>query len=279
MPTPPAVTTHLGEEHDAHEYVALHHGELNTQATETVLLIHGAFGDRSSWDLVTPHLSEYHLLVPDLPSHGIAHHVAPFSVGDSARLLRELIVQRAHGGIAKVVGHSLGAQVAMRLVSEYPEVVDGAVFVSGFSAPSSTPLSTYLPYGVWVSQRVEWLIPRPWLRKLMDGADLPRPNLNNCTLKLDREIFTPTDSKWPSTWPARTLIVVAGKGDIIPSQDNAEAGRQLAEIGQRSNPATVAVSHPEMRHPWNYQAPVLFAAAVSAWFHKGEILEGFVKLE
>lgn len=272
------MTADADREHDAHEYVSLQHGERNTQATETVLLIHGAFGDGNGWELVAQHLSAYHLLLPDLPSHGIARHIEPFSVGVSAQLLRELIVQRAHGGVAKVVGFSLGAQVAMRLVSEYPEVVDRAVFVSGFGAPSITPSSAYLPYGVWLSQRAEWLMPRPWLRKLMDGADLPRPNLSNCTLKLDREIFAPTDSKWPTTWPARTLIVVAGKGDIIPSQDNADAARQLAEIGRQSNPATIAVTHPEMRHPWIYQAPALFAAAVLAWFDKGEILEGFVKL-
>lgn len=121
------------------EYCTLSHKELNPEASQTILLIHGAFIDSSSWDLVTHHLSpDYHLLLPDLPSHGIASHITPFSIETSARLLSELIAHKAHNGLANIVGHSLAADVALRLVSEYLSVIDDAVFVSGASTPSST---------------------------------------------------------------------------------------------------------------------------------------------
>jgi hypothetical protein len=50
------------------------------------------------------------------------------------------------------------------------------------------------------------------------------------------------------------------------------------EIGRERNPGTIAVIHPAMRHPWNRQAPMLFAETARAWFEEGEIPSGFEKL-
>lgn len=263
-------------------YRTLPHQERNQGGTQTVIFIHGAFEDSRSWDVVLPHLpqdSNYHLILPDLPSHGVASHIKPFSVTIAALLVSKLIARLAPNGKAKLVGLSLGADVALRIASDYPEVVEGAVFVSGASTPSSrrntSTLSPYLPHAAWLSQRIEWLAPRSLIRYLMDGTNMPRANLARCSLDLNRQIFSPTDSKWPSPWPTKTLIVAAGKGGLIPSQDNADTARRLAEIGRQANEGTLAVGHQWMRHPWSRQAPALFAAAVDAWFKKGEVIDGF----
>lgn len=262
------------------EYCALPHREKNVNGKQTVFFIHGAFGDGGYWDLVTQHLPEdYHLLLPDQPCHGIARDIScgNFTINLSAQLLSSLIKRRAHNGVAKIVGHSLGANVALRLASEHPDVVDGVVFVSGASAPSSSATkSPYLPHTVWLSQRIEWLAPRALIRTLMDGTDMPRLDLSACTLELNRAIFAPRDSERPAPWPSRTLIVAAGKRGVLPTQDSFDAARRLAEIGSEGNSATRAVVHYEMRHPWNLQAPKLFADAIVAWFERGEVLEGFL---
>jgi pimeloyl-ACP methyl ester carboxylesterase len=267
------------------QYCALSHREQNKSGISTIVFVHGAFDSSSSWDVVTPHLpeaSDYHILLPDLPSHGIARDLKPFSVTIAAHLISELIARRAHDGVAKLVGLSLGADVALRIASDFPEVVDkNGVFVSGASTPiprGQNSTSQFLPYGAWLSQRIEWLAPRPLIRSLMDGTDLPRPTLSNCPLELNAQIFAPEDSKWPSAWPARTLIVAAGKRGLLPTDDNADTARRLAQIGRKGNEGTLAVVHYGMRHPWCLQAPELFAQAVDAWFCEGRILEGFVPL-
>lgn len=251
----------------------------------TIVFIHGAFINSFSWDLVTPHLprdSGYHVLLPDLPSHGIASHIKPFSISTAAHLVSELIRRQAHNGVAKLVGLSLGADVALRIASDFPEVVDGAVFISGASTPvpqmEKTAASQYLPHAAWLSQRIEWIVPRPVIRSLMDGADFPRQPLGNCSLELNRQIFAPVDSKWPSPWPARTLIVAAGKRGLLPTDDNADTATKLAEIGRKGNTETLAVVQYGMRHPWSLQAPELFASAVDVWFKEGRTLPGFVTL-
>jgi pimeloyl-ACP methyl ester carboxylesterase len=267
------------------QYCALSHREQNETGKSTVVFIHGAFDNSTSWDIVTPHLlpdSDYHLLLPILPSHGIASHVKPFSISIAAHLISELISRQAHNGVAKLVGLSLGADVALRIASDFPQVVDNGVFVSGASTPipliDKTFASQHLPHAAWLSQRIEWLAPRPLIRSLMDGTNLPRPTLASCSLELNRQIFAPEDSKWPLPWPAKTLIVAAGKGGLLPTEDNADTALRLAEIGRKGNPETLAVVHYGMRHPWSLQAPELFAKAVDAWFREGRVLDKFVPL-
>lgn len=268
------------------QYCDLPHREQNENGKCTIVFIHGAFDSSLSWDTVTPHLpkaSDYHILLPDLPSHGIASAIKPFSITIAAHLVTELIARRAHNGVAKLVGLSLGADVALRIASDFPHVVDNnGVLVTGASTPipheHRTATSQYLPHATWLSQRIEWLVPRPLIRSLMDGAYLPRQDLNNCPLELNKQIFAPEDSKWPSSWPAKTLIVAAGKRGFLPTDDNADTARRLAEIGREGNEGTLAVVHYGMRHPWSMQAPELFAEAVDAWFREGRVLEGFVPL-
>jgi len=268
------------------QYCALPHREQNQTGKSTIVFIHGAFDSSASWDIVTPHLpkaSDYHILLPDLPSHGIASALKPFSITIAAHLISELIARRAHNGVAKLVGLSLGADVTLRVASDFPDVVDkNGVFVSGASTPipcgEKNAASQYLPHAAWLSQRIEWLVPRPLIRSLMDGVDLPRQNLSNCPLELNKQIFAPEDSKWPSRWPAKTLIVAAGKRGLLPTDDNADTARRLAEIGREANEHTLAVVHYGMRHPWSRQASELFAEAVGVWFSEGRILEGFVPL-
>lgn len=251
----------------------------NPAGQTTVVLIHGAFASGLYWDLVIPHLPDaYHLLVPDLPGHGNSHAITPFSVPFSARLIADLIRTHAVNGRAHIVGHSLGAHVAIRLASEDPDLVD-SVFVSGFEIFPRTSFTPYVPYAAWAVSRVENLLPRPLIRWAMDGTDIPRTDTGTCTLDLCRQIVSPdTPTQWPSPWRARTLIVAAGKGGIIPSADHPHDAVKLMQIGRELNAETVAYTHPQMRHPWNRQAPQLFADTTVAWIERKELPEGFVKL-
>ncbi|EME84794.1 uncharacterized protein MYCFIDRAFT_152983 [Pseudocercospora fijiensis CIRAD86] len=240
----------------------------NPDRTETILFIHGAFGSAVDWDLVTPHLKEQHLLLPDLPSHGRSHKIKPFSLDYAADLLADLIKRIAHDQKTYVIGHSLGASVAIRLATRYPNLVH-LVLVSGVCKLPRSWSTPYLPRAVWLNARVEYAIPRAGTRWLVDGTDLKRPNLSRVDMELAREIFADSLSsdadQWPCSWPAKTLIVAATKRGTVPSNDSVEVAKKMAEIGRESNPDTLAIEHPLMRHPWTRQDPALFAELVKAW--------------
>jgi pimeloyl-ACP methyl ester carboxylesterase len=181
-------------------------------------------------------------------------------------------------GPAHIVGHSLGAQVAIRLACLEPDVVN-SVFVSGFGMFPQTSLTPYIPYAAWAMPRVENCLGRSLISWAMDGADIPRIDTNVCTLDLCRQIVSPErPTQWPSPWSARTLIVAAGKGGLVPTKDSSGDAVKLMMIGRELNEETIAYTHLEMRHPWNRQDPRLFAETAAAWVEHKDLPEGFVKL-
>jgi len=247
---------------------------INKDRKSTILFIHGAFIDAHDWDLVVPHVQAYHLLLPDCPGHGHSSHI-PFSIEISAEHIARLIEAEAIDGRAHVVGHSLGASIAVCLAANYPHVVE-SMFISGYSeAPvSKAPL---LPYLLWASNRMENAVPRPLIRWLMDGTDLRRtnsPSLSLCT----QIAHTDSAAAHIRSWSARTLIVVAGKGGLVPSNDSPEAARKLVKMGKENDTTTLAYTHPDMRHPWNRQNPGLWAETAVAWVEEKELPAGFVPL-
>lgn len=247
---------------------------------ETIVLIHGAFSTNEGWDLVIPYLSRtYHLLLPDLPGHGKSADIVPFSKELSARLTADIICERAGGGKAHVVGMSLGAHVAIELASKYPEVVKD-VFVSGYEVFASSP--QVMAYGLWTDNRLGSYAPRPLLRWLMDDADI-KPSANPPSWSLCRSVADALcikDEQWPSPWPARTLIIAAGKSGILPTADHPHDAKRLRDIALevQGSGDTKAVTHPDLRHPWDRQRPELFAEAVEMWCETGNVVDGFVEL-
>ena len=87
------------------------------------------------WQPQVENLTDYHLLVPDLPGHGDSSSIRLTSIEDVAGRVAELIREKAHGGKAHVVGLSLGAQVAVYLLAQAPELVDHAVISSALLKP------------------------------------------------------------------------------------------------------------------------------------------------
>lgn len=254
--------------------------QINTNSKTSILFVHGAFVSRSDWNLVTPHLADYHILLPDLPGHGDAQAIRPFSKQLASKLLADLIREHANNGSAHIVGLSLGAYVALDLASNYPDVV-GEVIVSGIKVIPQLP--SFAPYGLWLGQRVENALPRAFVRWLMDGADIKPSSSSGGTLALCKEVLATitladTGGIWPSPWPARTLIIAAGKSGIVPSNDYPEDAVKLRGIGRQINGDTAAYTHPRMRHPWNRQDPKLFADTVRAWIGHTTLPDSFEEL-
>lgn len=95
-----------------------------------VLLIHGIGDDSITWQDVMPGLARDHLVIaPDLLGHGASDKPrGDYSVGGFANGLRDLLgvldVERV-----TVVGHSLGAGVAMQFAYQYPLLCERLILV------------------------------------------------------------------------------------------------------------------------------------------------------
>ncbi len=97
---------------------------------ETLVFLHGSWHDSSQWLPVMQALAtEYHGLVPDLIGFGesvstATTHSVDLEVGALHTLLQALRISRC-----VLVGHSLGAWVALRYAQRYPDQVRGVAVV------------------------------------------------------------------------------------------------------------------------------------------------------
>ncbi len=107
-----------------------------------LVLLHGIGDSSLSWAPVMSGLARDHdVIAPDLLGHGASDKPrADYSLGAFANGMRDLLdvleVERA-----TIVGHSLGAGVAMQLAYQYPQLVDRLVLVgAGGISRSVSPL-------------------------------------------------------------------------------------------------------------------------------------------
>ncbi|NJO82532.1 MAG: alpha/beta hydrolase [Blastochloris sp.] len=125
--------------------VQIHVVERGTRkpGTPTVVLLHGKLGSVYDY-LLTPVVDllavNWHVLVIDRPGCGYSTVPAGFrlSLGQQAHLLACLF---EHLNIHKpiIVGHSLGASLALTLVVQYPNLTSACVLLAPYAFPGSGP--------------------------------------------------------------------------------------------------------------------------------------------
>lgn len=109
-----------------------------TQAKDTLLLLHGAGADKSSW---LPWVKAFgharRILVIDLPGHGESTQdlTLGFELPAQAERLMQFISALGLGRVC-LIGNSMGAAIALRLAYSHPESVAALVLIGALGAPS-----------------------------------------------------------------------------------------------------------------------------------------------
>jgi pimeloyl-ACP methyl ester carboxylesterase len=125
-----------------------------------LVLIHGLGGAASNWADLAPGLARTRrVLVPDLPGHGgsAALPAAPTLIPYADRVGRVM----EHEGLlpALVIGHSLGALVALRLALLRPDAVLAVVLAAAAGISSTTRRARYALAVLGVVKPGRWLAP------------------------------------------------------------------------------------------------------------------------
>ncbi len=251
------------------------------QDAPVILFLHGGGAGAWSWQPVIERLGDFRCLAPDLPEHGRSAALRPFSITDAATRMAGLIRSRVPGGRAHVVGLSEGAQVAVAMLANAPEVMATAMISSALLHP--LPGSGMLTEGLirW-SYRLS--VPPfrkndAWIRLNMKyAAGVPEtffPQFKSDFQAMTEDGFTHVllenqRYRLPCGLAAADLPVLALAGHKEYGAMRASA----AELGQALPRATVRLidlgkgGSLAQEHNWCLTAPQRFAETVRAWVNQ-----------
>jgi pimeloyl-ACP methyl ester carboxylesterase len=130
--------------------------EAGDSENPVVIFLHGSWEDSTQWTkIVEPLSKKFHCLAIDLLGFGNSTAIeTPSSIDLEVDCLHEFLIALKLGPVY-LVGHSLGAWVAVSYTLKYPNLVQGVVAIS----PEGFSLTYWQQYG----QFTKWLLMRPWL--------------------------------------------------------------------------------------------------------------------
>ncbi len=103
----------------------------------TVMLVHGRLDHARNWDWVANHLCDrFHVVAPDLRGHGDSDWTGPASYAVANHILDMADIARALDlSDIRLVGHSLGGQLALRFAATYADQVRSLCVIEGVELP------------------------------------------------------------------------------------------------------------------------------------------------
>lgn len=125
--------------------VRLHVREVGSPDASPVLFLHGMMGHCRDWDVLIDRLGERHrVIVVDQRGHGRSAWARRYRVGDMADDAIALI-EHIEVSPVPIVGHSMGAMVAMVIASRRPDLVERIALIDIVPESLATDFGEQLP--------------------------------------------------------------------------------------------------------------------------------------
>ena len=257
----------------------MYYRESGNADEKTIVFLHGGGISGWMWDRQTAHFTCYHCIVPDLPEHGRSMMESPLSIEDCAKKIASLIRERAKGGKAHLIGHSLGAKIIVEILARSPEVIDRAVIVSALFRP--IPMMRTLCNGpsyrlaVWMlkSKKVLAYTARQFGFTDPEDADRLTDDFSGLTVdSLDHiygELFTHLRLPDISRADAPSLVI-AGEKEPIAMR---ESVRDIAGV----LPAGKGILFKDAGHDIPWRADEAFNRTVREWIENREMTSDRVR--
>ncbi|HLG34633.1 MAG TPA: alpha/beta fold hydrolase [Bacteroidia bacterium] len=104
-----------------------------------VIILHGLFGMSDNWMTMAKRLAEHslHVIVPDMRNHGQSPHSEEWDYESMSADVFELM-DTYKIGAPVIIGHSMGAKVAMQMAAQHPKKISALIIVD--MAPKAYPV-------------------------------------------------------------------------------------------------------------------------------------------
>lgn len=248
----------------------LEFAEQGAPGDTTVLLLHGSTDSWRSFEALLPLLpAHWHVIAPSQRGHGRSDKTATdygtrAFAADAAALARQL-------GLPPlvVVGHSMGAANALRLVIDQPDLVRGLVAVSAFAsfadkpdlvafhASQIEPLTDPVPYTLaheFQHSTVAGTVDRGWMHSMVaESLQLPARVWRGMFAGLLQDDFS---TELPRV-QVPTLLAWGERDAYVPRTDQQ---RLLAAL-----PRARLLAYPGVGHALHWEQPEAFARDLTAF--------------
>lgn len=184
--------------------------EIGNDTLPTVIFVHGSPGSWSAFvDFLKTDslLKKVRMVSVDRPGFGYSGFGdAEVSLEKQAAYLKPIVAKQAQNGKQIiVVGHSLGGPLIARMAMDYPELIDGLIFVAGSVDPELEPPRWYRY--ILDAPPVKYFIPKSFRAS----------NLEILHLKEELELMLPL---W--TTIQQPCLVIQGEADSLVPAANAD---------------------------------------------------------
>jgi pimeloyl-ACP methyl ester carboxylesterase len=101
------------------------------EQAQSLFFIHGSGGDHSLWSFQYAHLNkDFNIVAVDLPGHGNSEGKGEDDIDEYSRWIKKLLDVLELQNII-IVGHSLGAAIALTFAADFGSMIKGIVAVGG----------------------------------------------------------------------------------------------------------------------------------------------------
>lgn len=116
--------------------MTLYYQEHGNKNASLMVFLHGGGVSSWMWEKQIQHFTDYHCVLIDLPEQGLSKNSSIFSIKYSAKKVIELIEKLSGGKEVIVIGFSLGAQVAVQMLSIKPDLINYTIINSALVRPA-----------------------------------------------------------------------------------------------------------------------------------------------
>jgi len=234
----------------------LHHLRVGPEEAPVVLFIHGITESHRYFSRrVAPLAKSFHLLLPDLPGFGRSPKpVTPYRVDFFVDAVRSLLVRlELADRPLHLVGHSLGAIIAVEYAGRFPERIDRLVLLNlpRYSDPDTAHRSFWAGSAAYrkLIQEQSWLaslkgarrtgiagaVRNIWGMPLEVIADCRLFTFQSLTSTLENCLLNYCVDEALAKLPARPTLLLHGERDqVAPIESVAELPRRHAHMRLRS---------------------------------------------